>query len=110
MQEVINGSSLGAGNSLALHFGLGTVETAALQIIWPDGRTQSFEAVAANKQYRLGYPVDPQAEEAQRLALYGPQTAEEEEQQQVPSNLQLVVISMIFSLMVVVLVWLFRRR
>jgi hypothetical protein len=110
MQEVINGSSLGAGNSLALHFGLGTTETAAIQIIWPDGRTQSFEAVAANKQYRLGYPVDQQAEEAQRLALYGPQTTEEPVQKAVPSNLQLVVISLIFSSTVVGLVWLVRRR
>ncbi|MCB0004890.1 MAG: CRTAC1 family protein [Anaerolineales bacterium] len=37
MQEVANGSSLGAGNSLALHFGLGAAEVADLRIDWPDG-------------------------------------------------------------------------
>ena len=39
MQEVANGSSLGAGNSLALHFGLGAADVAALRIDWPDGNS-----------------------------------------------------------------------
>lgn len=56
MQEVINGSNLGAGSELALNFGLGKASRADLTIRWPDGRTQKFENVAANQRYHLEYP------------------------------------------------------
>jgi hypothetical protein len=110
MQEIISGSSLGAGNSLALHFGLGSMDTADIQIIWPDGLTQSFQGVAANQYYRLSYPANPQTLEQQRLALYGPQPQQQpSEPSFYPSNLQLVLAALLFSLIVVALVWLWRR-
>ena len=37
MQEVKNGSSLGSGNSLALHFGIGSEEISSLRIDWTNG-------------------------------------------------------------------------
>ena len=55
-QEVKNGSSLGAGNTLALHFGLGVETVAAVQVIWPDGTQQTFEDVAVDQYWRLTYP------------------------------------------------------
>ncbi len=59
MDEVTNGSSMGSGNELALHFGLGESEQVAeLTIVWPDGLRQTFEQVAADQRYTLHYPVD----------------------------------------------------
>jgi len=37
MQEVKSGSSLGAGNDTALHFGLGTATATSVEIRWPNG-------------------------------------------------------------------------
>ncbi|MBI3242320.1 MAG: VCBS repeat-containing protein [Chloroflexi bacterium] len=56
MQDVISGSGLGAGNELALYFGLGRQTSADLTIRWPDGTKQVFTGVAANQRYRLLYP------------------------------------------------------
>jgi cytochrome c peroxidase len=58
MQDVIAGTSLGAGNELALYFGLGTARRADVTIRWPDGTEQVFKGVAANRRYQLGYPAD----------------------------------------------------
>ncbi len=55
LQEVINGSSLGAGNELAQYFGLGSAQRATVTIRWPDGSWQSFENVLADQRYRLQY-------------------------------------------------------
>ena len=50
MQEVKSGSSLGAGNSLTLHFGLGTTQVVQeLVVKWPDGGVSRLEDVAANQ-------------------------------------------------------------
>ncbi|MBI4772349.1 MAG: VCBS repeat-containing protein, partial [Chloroflexi bacterium] len=57
MQEVINGSSLGAGNELVLYFGLSQARSAGLAVRWPDGREQTFADVAADQRYRLEYPL-----------------------------------------------------
>ncbi len=57
MQDVINGSSLGAGNELTQYFGLGTAATAEVAVRWPDGRRQTFTTVAGDRRYRLTYPV-----------------------------------------------------
>lgn len=76
MREVQNGSSLGAGNDLTLHFGLGTAATIAeLSVTWPNGRTQQFANVPANQRVTLPYPVDAAAEAAQRTALYAARIA-----------------------------------
>jgi len=55
MQEVISGSSLGAGNDLALHFGLGQATIERATIVWPDGLTQHFDNVPANQIWEVTY-------------------------------------------------------
>ncbi|MEZ4662390.1 MAG: CRTAC1 family protein [Caldilineaceae bacterium] len=71
MQEVICGGSLGAGNDLALHFGLGRhADITQLEIYWPDGKHQSFTDIRADRFVMLTYPVDVVAEDAQQAALY----------------------------------------
>jgi hypothetical protein len=73
MQEVICGSSLGAGNELSLHFGLGSnTKISELVVVWPDGKRQEFNDVAANRRVTLSYPVDETAVSQQQLTLYGP--------------------------------------
>ena len=72
MQEVRNGVSLGAGSELALHFGLGRHQAADITVIWPNGRSQEFSDVAANRRIELPYPLDADTETAQLLALYPP--------------------------------------
>lgn len=56
MQEVVAGSSLGAGNTLQLHFGLGEAEIEEMIVRWPDGTEQSFTNVTLNQRYTLVYP------------------------------------------------------
>ncbi len=73
MQEVKNGSSLGAGDSLWLHFGLGDATISKLHIRWPDGTEQRFNRVPANRRITLAYPLTDADRQAQREILYGPQ-------------------------------------
>ena len=61
MQEVVNGSSLGAGNSLRLHFGLGNAVVDMVQITWPDGTFQIAKGLSHNQFHTLTYGVDPAA-------------------------------------------------
>ena len=44
MREVKIGSSLGAGNDLGLHFGLGEADVTSVTVVWPDGLTQTVAA------------------------------------------------------------------
>jgi hypothetical protein len=55
MQEVRIGSSLGAGNDTALHFGLGPARIARLRIVWPNGTEETFEDVPSDRIWRVGY-------------------------------------------------------
>ena len=55
MQEVKSGSSLGAGNDTALHFGLGEATISAVRVLWPDGTSVVFEEVAADSIWQLVY-------------------------------------------------------
>jgi hypothetical protein len=59
MQEVINGSSLGAGNDLALHFGLGPATIDKVTVVWPDGLTQDFDDVSSDQIWQLTYGEKP---------------------------------------------------
>ena len=59
MQEVKIGSSLGAGNDTALHFGLGTATSADVTVRWPDGRQQRFRNVDADQIWSRDYPILP---------------------------------------------------
>ena len=62
MQEVKSGSSLGAGNDTALHFGLAGSEVASVVVVWPDGTEEGFEGVAADRIWRLVYGEAPVSE------------------------------------------------
>ncbi|MCY4355463.1 MAG: CRTAC1 family protein [Truepera sp.] len=55
MQEVKSGSSLGAGNDTALHFGLGGSTSAAVRVVWPDGTEDVVAEVAADRILDLSY-------------------------------------------------------
>ena len=55
MQEVKSGSSLGAGNDTALHFGLGGSTSATVRVVWPDGTEDVVAEVAADQILDLSY-------------------------------------------------------
>ena len=55
MQEVKSGSSLGAGNDTALHFGLGAVSTASVRVLWSDGTEEAFGELAVDREWQLVY-------------------------------------------------------
>lgn len=56
MQDVICGSSLGSGNDLALHFGLGSATIRQVRIVWPDGTEKTFTNLAADQILQITYP------------------------------------------------------
>ena len=58
MQEVKSGSSLGAGNSTTLHFGLGSDTIDSLRVLWPDGTEQLIAGsdVPVNQLVPIVYP------------------------------------------------------
>jgi hypothetical protein len=58
MQEVISGSGLGAGNDLALHFGLGEANIDLIRVVWPDGTESRSHDVPTNQIMRITYPSD----------------------------------------------------
>ena len=51
LQEVKCGSSLGAGNDTALHFGLGEAGISELRIRWPNGVEERLVADVAVNQF-----------------------------------------------------------
>lgn len=55
MQEVKSGSSLGAGNDTALHFGLGSAEVDLVYVQWPDGTMQLLDSVPINQILDVQY-------------------------------------------------------
>jgi cytochrome c peroxidase len=55
MQDVHNGSSVGSGNALTLYFGLGEAEIESVEIIWPDGKRQTYSDLRPNTAYVVGY-------------------------------------------------------
>ncbi|HSN75189.1 MAG TPA: FG-GAP-like repeat-containing protein [Anaerolineae bacterium] len=55
MQDVHNGSSVGSGSTLTLHFGLGEAEIESVEILWPDGASQTVTDLAANTAYEITY-------------------------------------------------------
>lgn len=56
MQEVKSGSSHGAGNQLAVHFGLANQRIDSLRVVWPDDRRVVFDVVPANHHLHISYP------------------------------------------------------
>jgi hypothetical protein len=55
MQDVICGSSLGAGNDTALHFGLGQATVDQVKVVWPDGLNQEFKIVPVDQVWQITY-------------------------------------------------------
>ncbi|MDE2852919.1 MAG: CRTAC1 family protein [Chloroflexota bacterium] len=55
LQEVKSGSSLGAGNDTALHFGLGDAGIRELLIRWPNGVEETLRDVAVNQFLEVAY-------------------------------------------------------
>jgi len=54
MDEIRSGGSYLSQSDLRLHFGLGdAAKIDRVEVRWPDGNSQSFEGVAADKFYRL---------------------------------------------------------
>ena len=60
MQEVKNGSSLGAGNTLTLHFGLGVAAVENVMVQWPDGSAQDWGKLKSNQTHIIQYGQVPQ--------------------------------------------------
>jgi hypothetical protein len=56
LQEVKSGSSLGAGNETALHFGLGAYTAEQMQIRWANGATETLSVLPPNVTLSLSYP------------------------------------------------------
>ncbi len=48
-QEVMSQASYLSSNDPRLHFGLGTTSTVSIDVRWPDGKHESFPALAANQ-------------------------------------------------------------
>lgn len=59
MQEVKNGSSIGAGESLDLHFGLGAATADRIRVRWPDGVEEVYEAPPIDQRLRVRRGVGP---------------------------------------------------
>ncbi len=55
LQDVQSGGSLGAGNSMILHFGLGTATVEKAIILWPNGAKQELSDIAPNQHYEITY-------------------------------------------------------
>jgi hypothetical protein len=58
MQEVKNGSSKGAGNQLALHFGLGDATVNAATIRWPNGTSERHANTSIDRFWERTYDPD----------------------------------------------------
>jgi enediyne biosynthesis protein E4 len=56
VRHVVNGSSLGAGNDLALHFGLGAATVEEIRIVWPDGVTRRLGPTPHDRILEVRYP------------------------------------------------------
>ncbi len=73
MQELKSGSSLGAGNDIRLHFGLGNAAIRDVKVVWPDGLTRIFHNVASDQILHLNYADKGDADNEGRR--YGATTA-----------------------------------
>ncbi len=53
---VVSGGSHGAGNSLVLHFGMGSASIEDIKVKWPNGVDSHYTQMAVNTQHVLSYP------------------------------------------------------
>ena len=59
MQEVKSGSSLGAGNDTALHFGLGQARPSQVKIRWPNGDQEVYRRPPVDQIWQVSYGDAP---------------------------------------------------
>jgi hypothetical protein len=57
LRELKSGSSFGAGNEIALHFGLGDRQVDRVRVVWPDGFVEEHATAAAIPRWHLVYPA-----------------------------------------------------
>lgn len=55
LQVVTSGGSLGAGNDMRLHFGLGQSSIETVKVIWSNGDTVAYNDVAVNQLRQITY-------------------------------------------------------
>jgi hypothetical protein len=58
IDQMVSGGSHGAGNSLIMHFGLGTDTISHVEVIWPNGIRTHHGGLAVNSVHTLTYPGD----------------------------------------------------
>ena len=58
MQDVTAGSSLGAGHSLIVHFGLGQSQIKRLEIRWPNGTSWQTNRAPINQLHEITYTLE----------------------------------------------------
>ena len=58
MRKVLTGSSFQAQRDMRLHFGLGPATAGDIEITWPGGERQVFQAVPADRHYVIHRGVD----------------------------------------------------
>lgn len=59
MREVIAGSSLGAGNELTLHFGLGDATSVDIRVVWSDQTELTLNSIASDQAIDISHTDDP---------------------------------------------------
>ena len=57
-RELRAGESRGSSHQQRLHFGLGAQDSADVTVVWPDGLTQTMQAMPAGQYHQLSYPED----------------------------------------------------
>lgn len=60
-REITSGGGHASGHLGWWHFGLGTAESAAVRVLWPDGSEGPWQQVKADEFYRLGRGAEPKA-------------------------------------------------
>ena len=71
LQVVTCGGSLGAGNDMRLHFGLGQSEVKSVEIIWADGETAVFNRVDTNQHLQITYGTFEESQFGARIFWVG---------------------------------------
>ncbi|MEM7331708.1 MAG: CRTAC1 family protein [Chloroflexota bacterium] len=69
LQVVTCGGSLGAGNDMRLHFGLGNSQIESVEVFWSDGETAVFNSVPINQQWQITYGDQETPKADERIIL-----------------------------------------
>lgn len=56
MAEVRSGSTMGGGNMMRLHFGLGTAQVDRVEVHWPNGQVRTFHEVPTDELVSIAFP------------------------------------------------------